>query len=206
MRFLSGLITSLLLTALLVTVLIASPNLAPNLGTPSGEVGVGQTGANGPATGGEEEAIEGPAIGRELGGTDATEPPDSISLETIWDGDGISFGFEAATYIVVQSEEEWLALWMRASVLNLAPPVVDFAIHMVLVAILGAVRTTGYSIQIQEVSAVEEGTYVAFVQVAIPGKACYTGPAIAYPVHMVSIARAEGSFQFTDESEIINCG
>ena len=206
MRLLSSLITFLLLTALLVTVVIASPYLASNLGARPGEVGVGQTGASGPTTGGEEGAIEGPATGRELGGTDATDSPASISLETIWDGDGISFGFDAATYVVIQSEEEWLALWMRAPVLDLAPPVVDFAIHTVLVAMLGAVRTTGYSIQIEDVAAAGQGTYVAFVQITIPGKVCHTGPAIAYPVHMVSIVKAEGSFQFTEESEIVNCG
>ncbi len=207
MRLLSGLITSILLIGFMVTVAVASPYITPYLGARQvGEGGIDEQ-ARGDelSTPGDGETEERPGPGEPPNESENDGPSPSGDFQTVWESSMISFGPEEPTYLVIQTEEEWHALWRGTSALNVTPPTVDFETHTVLVAMLGSVRTTGYTIRITDVFPMEGGGYEVSVKTTSPGVRCITGPAFTYPVHMVSMPKSTGPFQFVVESEVIGC-
>ncbi|NIN68074.1 MAG: protease complex subunit PrcB family protein [Anaerolineae bacterium] len=200
MRLVSALVISALLIGLVVAVAVASPYMSSYIGTSADMPGSAGDGGNGPSAGDQSESGDG------SGGSDGDAADTTIAIEDVWESTHISFGYDELTYLVVQSEEEWLVLWGRASGFDGAPPSVDFRTHTVIAAILGMKPTLGYAIRIEGVVLDENGDYVVSVIIVSPGADCLVGQALTYPVHMVSIPKSEGPFQFVFEFETVGCG
>lgn len=130
---------------------------------------------------------------------------ESVDFETVWRSAYVSFGYEEPTYLVIQTEAEWEALWARANQPRVEPPEVDFATRTVLVALLGTKPTGGYSIDIEGVLPRQDDRYTVSVEIGVPGPTCGVTMALTYPVHMVSIPRDDGPFHFDAGTAIHEC-
>ena len=174
-------ITPVALISMVLTVIVLHA-----LATPAGLVPGGVETAN-------------PAGDTSVGGGDAAP-----GLTTVWRSNWLSFGFEGPTYLIIQTQEEWNALWARAADGTSAPQV-DFASRTVLVAIYGTARTSGYGIEITEVVPTADGTVALRVETSVVGPRCAALEVLTYPVHMVSISKSDGPFRFQTESISVAC-
>ncbi len=199
MRLVSALVISILLVGLVVAVAVASPFMSSYIGTSQDQAGSTGDGG-GPSAGG------GSGAGDANDGADGGESGASVIVEDVWESTHISFGYEEPTYLVIQTEEEWLMLWGRASGFDITPPFVDFRTHTVLAAILGTKPTTGYAIRIDAIAPDENAVYEVNVRVVSPGANCLTGQSLTYPVHMVMIQKSDGPFQFVINPVVVGCG
>jgi len=127
---------------------------------------------------------------------------ESLSLVTVWESTYIEFGVEERTYLAVQSDEEWQALWSAIRTNPAPPPEVDFTTKTVIVAIFGSANTGGYSIRIDDVAMGPDATVHVQVTTALPGLNCVVTEAFTYPVHMVAIPKSYGPF-VADETEVV---
>ncbi|MFQ5934653.1 MAG: protease complex subunit PrcB family protein [Dehalococcoidia bacterium] len=204
MRLTSAIAAAALLTAIFVSIGVASHPVftqVTSTGNREGQAGpLGDAGDAEPLMG--DEQGQGP--GSPAGDTEESGAASTL-LETIWLSDFPSFGFQEPAYLVIQNEDDWLALWQRAAALELTPPSVDFETQTVLVAALGRVPSTGYTIQIKSVVPDETGGHLVSVEISLPGKDCVVGPAFTDPVHMVSIPKSDGPFQFETQQVVYAC-
>ncbi len=105
------------------------------------------------------------------------------------------------TFLVIQTEEEWEALWDKAGG---EPPTVDFESYTVLVALLGLSPSGGYAIEIMAASGGPDGVFVR-VEATAPGPHCVVIAVITYPAHIVKIPKTDGPFDFDLELSTYRC-
>ncbi len=122
-------------------------------------------------------------------------------IENILQSDLVGFGYGNVTFLVIQTEEEWEALWSMAGG---DPPTVDFESYTVLVALLGLRHSGGYSIEIEAVNESPEGVVVQ-VEATGPGPKCSTTAVITFPAHIVKIPKADGPFHFNLGQSTYGC-
>ena len=109
------------------------------------------------------------------------------------------------TFRVVDSPEEWEALWplLRTGNAPTTAPEVDFESSLVLVAGWGEVATGGFLIHVD--SLVTRGeSRTAYVTRHRPGR-CIVTLATTQPVHVVAAARAGGTIEFVDRERTYDC-
>ncbi len=150
----------------------------------------------------------GPGPGEPGGTTGGTTPGTGspIALETVWK-DAMTFtGYEDPLYLVIRTDAEWQAFWAGGSADARFPPPVDFAKRTVLVAFFGRTPSSGYDIRITDVSALAGGTQSVSVKRAAPGSGCITLAVLTYPIHIVSIPKSDGPFEFQVDTVTYPCG
>ncbi|MEE9592165.1 MAG: protease complex subunit PrcB family protein [Thermoplasmata archaeon] len=114
----------------------------------------------------------------------------------------LDFGYRELTFLIVQTEEEWQALWERVE--GARPPTVDFEVHTVLVAHLGVRPSGGYFVEIVAAGQGLEGIVVQ-VEARAPGPTCSVTLALTHPLHIVKVPKTEGPFQFMLEQAVYSC-
>lgn len=89
--------------------------------------------------------------------------------------------------IVIQSAQEWLALWSRHAPTT-PPPPVDFAMEVVIGIFAGQRPTAGHEVQIV---AIERGVAEVIVvyQVREPRSGALVAQMLTYPFHLVRLPR-----------------
>lgn len=135
------------------------------------------------------------------------------------DGDPVSFdrltshfpavqsGITEGENLVIRDQESWTAFWdrFRTGTETATPPQVSFQERMVLVMALGTRNTGGYSVEINRVRAMDDGTLNVVGIESIPGENCSTTQALTYPVDAVLVARTEGEVHFEAEASVYRC-
>jgi len=131
---------------------------------------------------------------------------ESLSPVTVWQSTYIDFGVEERSYRVVQSDEEWQALWGAIRGNPAPPPDVDFATQTVIAAFFGIANTGGYSIKIGDILLGQDAAPRVLTETRSPGPGCGTTEALTYPVHMVSIPKSDGPFVVEETAIVYSCG
>jgi hypothetical protein len=107
---------------------------------------------------------------------------------------------------VLRDSEAWEQFWSQAHSLlepAPAPPSVNFADSMLLVAALGTRSTGGFSVAIDSVS--RGSALRVFVTSIAPGPRCVSTMAISWPVQVVRVARFDGSVEFVEKERTEQC-
>ncbi len=115
-------------------------------------------------------------------------------------------GLGDPTRAVIRDSLAWTQFWIQANALIEplpAVPPVNFADSMVLVAGSGTQATGGHTVLIDSVA---RGSVLrVFVTTVTPGRDCATTMAITWPVHVVRVARFEGSVEFVESERTEDC-
>jgi hypothetical protein len=109
---------------------------------------------------------------------------------------------------VVRTAEEWASTWAELAANHSpipAPPTVDFAAEMLLVATMGQRLTGGYFIDVERAAA-KDGTLHAYVLETSPGPTCATTQALTCPAAVVRVARRDGPVAFATRTTVHECG
>lgn len=144
-----------------------------------------------PESAGSQTASSSPAG---TDGTTGTSPPSGpLTPETIDEGDDSGHQTQDFVGIVVADQEEWGELWenhtQQQSPQPERPPV-DFANQVVLAVFMGERPTSGYAIEIANVSFTADTYRVQHIQTSpVPG--CHVAQVITHPFHMVKVDRIE---------------
>lgn len=115
-------------------------------------------------------------------------------------------GLGDPTRAVIRDSATWVDFWNQAHALlepAPAPPPVNFADSMLLIAALGTRATGGHSIGIDSVA--RGNTLRVFVTAIAPGPDCMTTMAISWPVQVVRVARFDGSVEFVESGRTEEC-
>jgi len=102
--------------------------------------------------------------------------------------------------VVITNEEEWAELWRRVHTVRIpAPelPTVDFSKNMVLAVFMGQKPTSGYGVQITEVTRAN-GEIVVKVKETTPPKGAIVLQVLTQPFHIVVVPKVEGKVRFTE--------
>jgi len=119
-------------------------------------------------------------------GACAAAPPSPLPLAELARG---SFGpCTAARREVVRDPAAWSRAWAEVQPTRAAPPPVDFAGQMAVVACLGERRSGGYAIEVVAVEVAAEELIVTVRETAPPPGAMTT-QALTQPYHAVRVAR-----------------
>ena len=89
---------------------------------------------------------------------------------------------------VVRDAARWAEAWAAVQPTRVAPPAVDFAGQVAIVACLGVRRSGGYAIEIESV-AVADDALVVTVRHRGPAPGAITTQALTAPFHIVRVAR-----------------
>ncbi|HSL23822.1 MAG TPA: protease complex subunit PrcB family protein [Vicinamibacterales bacterium] len=107
---------------------------------------------------------------------------------------GTLSGIEEPRQAVVQSREDWEALW-RAHAPGQIPPEVDFTRRTVLAVFLGSKMTAGFDVEITEIETRPAGATVRYRERA-PAPDEMTAQVITSPFHIISVPRVAGEVTF----------
>ncbi len=131
--------------------------------------------------------------------TPVDEEPDRVessTFETLLRGD--QCGVEEARQIFVRDEDAWKDLWDEFTSIQTPAdprPMIDFSKHMVIGVFLGSRSSSGYGVEIVEVSSVGDALRVTSrVSEPDPGGMMLT--VITHPYHLVRLDLHEGPIQF----------
>lgn len=116
-------------------------------------------------------------------------------------------GIEDSRRLVIRSDSEWEAFWSEAHANRTSPepaPEIDFDRSMVVAATLGQRSTGGYSIDIDDVYAIDGATLVEVVETS-PGEGCLVTQALTAPAVAVVVDRRAGEATWTSGEEISTC-
>jgi hypothetical protein len=108
---------------------------------------------------------------------------------------------------VIRSEAEWLAFWDEFTgtvVPKPAPPQIDFAQHMVIVAAMGERPTGGYLIDVESVTEGDGGLTVLVAETS-PAQDCAVTQVLTAPITAVVVPRNEGTVTFVEEGRTQAC-
>ena len=122
-------------------------------------------------------------------------------LEIVAEWKGSHCGIAEPKQIVITDPSEWAKLWQQVH-RNKFPapnlPPVDFSKNMVLAVFMGQKPTSGYAIQISEVSKLN-GEVVAKVRETSPPKGSIVLQVITQPFHIVVIPKVDAKVKFVME-------
>lgn len=119
-------------------------------------------------------------------GACAAAPPSPLPLAELARG---SFGpCVAARREVVRDAAAWDRAWAEVQATRMAPPAVDFAGQVAIVACLGQRRSGGHAIEIVAVEVAEDALIVS-VRTTAPAPDAITTQALTQPFHIVRVAR-----------------
>lgn len=129
-------------------------------------------------------------------------------IETILKEDGhYSEALESQLTIVVNSREEFAALWERVFT-GSSPvpelPEVDFSDHTVVLATPGMKATGGHGVTIESLEEIPEGMRLVITAFS-PGATCMTTQALTTPVHIVKTPKLPGVVLFEWREKVVEC-
>jgi PrcB C-terminal len=117
-----------------------------------------------------------------------------------------SSGFDQPARLVIRDAGAWAAFWNQLHLTESevpALPAVDFNRQMVLAAAMGTQRTSGYSIDVEQVSFGSE--VLVDVLATSPGRNCVTLQHLTQPVQAVVVSRNEAPVRFQESATVHDC-
>lgn len=114
----------------------------------------------------------------------------------------------APSFRVIRTSEEWASAWAELAASHdpiPAPPTVDFAAEMLLVATMGERPTGGFLVALER-AAVVDGTLHAYVVETSPGATCVTTQGLTCPADVVRVARRDGPVAPATRTAVHECG
>lgn len=108
----------------------------------------------------------------------------------------------------IRDETTWVEFWTDVTRLLVPPPdppAIDFGENMVLVAAMGHRPTAGYLISIEGVYESGGNLFVDVREVS-PGAGCLVAQMLTAPVTAVLVPVHDGSVEFLERKETIDCG
>ena len=106
---------------------------------------------------------------------------------------------------VVRDPIDWRRAWIqtRSAPTDSAPPPVDFSSHMVVIAGMGRVPSTGYELFVDSVVSVDWGTLVYVRSTSVAG--CPGAGMETEPVDIVRVPKTTLPVQFVEYTEVHRC-
>jgi hypothetical protein len=107
----------------------------------------------------------------------------------------------------VWDARSWATVWehlRQGGRDSLPTPAVEFSKDLVIIAALGAVKSTGYDILIDSVARTTS-EFLIFVRVREPGNLCEGGPMQTEPVDVVRVPRSRLPVRFVERTEVLGC-
>jgi hypothetical protein len=116
-------------------------------------------------------------------------------------------GFIDKTFVLVRGQAQWGNIWTtihknRRPVPE--PPALDFARQMVLVAALGRRPTSGYRIELGDVS-VENEVIRATVLIDEPGRGCIVSQGMTSPLDLLLLPVVPGELEIREQVKSTDC-
>lgn len=137
--------------------------------------------------------------------TKADTPGRTVSFSQIHKSlDQNRSAYVSKTLAVIEKRRDFAKLFTALSGGNKKVPEIDFTRHMVLLAHMGTRKSTGYSIEIENISAFDNYMRVQVVS-RVPGKKCMTGAAMTHPYHLVRIPKTDKDIIFSEKLIMKNC-
>lgn len=131
----------------------------------------------------------------------------TVPVRTVDKGNGASSSLTQRSAFVVKTARRWRAVWqsLHASVHpRPVTPRVDFARHMLLVAIQGRRRSGGYSVRVARVR--DEGRrWRVTIHERSPGVTCIVPAVITSPYHVVRVWRSSDMLRFVRTRRTRSC-
>jgi hypothetical protein len=121
------------------------------------------------------------------------------------DGPLAFFGLPGAEPTVTEPGG-WTAFWAEHTAGSAEPPVIDWAVDMVLVGAVGLRFEAGDSVEVRRILRVGNGTHVELVE-RVPGDFCAPASRVQAPFHIVVAPLSPPTILFlTPEVERVPCG
>lgn len=96
--------------------------------------------------------------------------------------------------VVVRTQAEWSGLWRQHGP-DRPQPVVDFRREMIVGVFLGSRMTSGFAVEIVDVTPAASG-HVAHYRVTRPADGAVTAQVLVFPYHLVAVPAHPGPFTF----------
>lgn len=131
----------------------------------------------------------------------------SLAPSADWRSSFYYTGYRYPAREVIRDQQAWDSAWSTihwGSSSVAAPPAVDFATEMVVLAAMGEHPTGGYSIQISEAALGVDAIYVLVTEKS-PGQRCGLTQALTQPVALARLPRFDGEVKFLESQQTTNC-
>jgi hypothetical protein len=118
-----------------------------------------------------------------------------------------SSGLSERGPITATNDAEWAALWNRIHAGVSVPPArpsVDFSVEVVVGYALGQKPTSGFAVELEDVSR-ERATVVVAAEETIPGSSCGVATVLTFPVAIARLTRTSEPIGFEVATTTRNC-
>lgn len=116
-------------------------------------------------------------------------------------------GYAHPTYLAINDQETWTRVWTQAFCDSYScppTPQVDFEHRTVLVVFLGQKPTSGYAVNVTQVT--QQGSELhVLVTLTTPGRSCGEYEVLTFPFHFVDLPKTSMAVTFTNQTSVRNC-
>jgi hypothetical protein len=126
-------------------------------------------------------------------------PLEPVPFRTVAKDDGASSKLKRRTAFAIRSERRWQRVWLKlTATIDPRPrrPRIDFARHVLLVAVQGRQPSGGHRTTITGVGDTA-GRLIVDVDDLSPGRGCVTTGVVTSPYHVVRVRRSSDPVTFT---------
>ncbi len=136
--------------------------------------------------------------------TESKKPGRAVSFSQIHKSlDQNRTAYVSKTLAVIEKQRDFAKLFKTLSA-DKKVPEIDFSEHMVLLAHMGTQKSTGYSIEITELTAFDHHIRARVVS-RVPGRNCMTATALTHPYHLVRIPKTDKDILFSEKRIVHSC-